>query len=178
MANYMKSAEPPHTFSLGSLDKILLELIVFEDKSMLSCQVMGFNGFKRRHRRNVRCYNNLHLKLENEAYDNSKMIITSDYPTDNYVSNDVINHLEVWDTVLSERIKEISELNAIYFNDVGIECKIGKELLHHLLKNREKTSRWLKRFKETNEPHDWHMVDDRLHDKEKAKEEKEMRGYY
>ena len=64
-------------------------------------------------------------------------------------------------------------MNKRYYKKTGMNCKIIEYSLHKTIKDYEKVGRYLKRFNES----DWltldmHIVDDKIHEHYKSKEEK------
>jgi len=163
---------------LEKIDEVLLFNKKFNDISMKICQSMGYNGLKRKHRRNVRYYTNCHLDHENESFDKYRTVLMVDTPTVQYKPSDIIDHLKKWDMQLAEDIKTLGMLNNAYRAISGKDNCIIDSAMSHMAKNYEKTGRWYARFMETKSAHDMHDLDDAIHAKEKAKEEIEMQGMY
>lgn len=161
---------------LEKIDKMLLYHQEFNDRAMKICQSMGYNGLKRKHRRNVRYYLNCHLDHENAAFDKHRVILMTDAPKSQYNPSDIIDHLQKWDMRLAEDLNVLGKLNNAYREHTGKDNCIIDSAMSHMAKNYEKTGRWYKRFMETKSAHDMHDLDDSIHTKEKAKEESEMQG--
>lgn len=159
---------------LTDVDLIISQGYMFNDQAMLNCQSIGFNGFKRMHRRDARFNFNNHLCLINEAFDKYCIVITDEYQRIDYNYSDILSILCVWESILEESIRKLGYLNFEYFTKTGLNCSVAEKTIKHLAKRKEKIIRYYKRFKETSE-HDWHVVDDKIHKKEKMKEMKEMR---
>jgi len=157
---------------LMKIDKILLWHKCFNNKAMKVCQSSGYNGFKRLHRYNTRCFLNWHMCLENEAFDKFRFILETDYEDFDYTSRTLIDHLKNWDMKLGQDIEKLAMLNNEYRMLAGVGNKTAKKALRKMTKNHEKTGRWHKRFEETKSAHDQHELDDWLHEKYKKKEEK------
>lgn len=148
------------------IDAILDEHLLLNKKAMISCQSLGFNGFKRLHRMNTKRFLCWQLKSANMLFDRYRV------PLHEYSSMDLKEHLATWDKKLEEDIKILGQLNKEYLEKSGVENCVIKDALNLLVKNHEKTGRWYKRFEETDWlSHDMHVVDDRLHDKFKKEEE-------
>ena len=80
-------------------------------------------------------------------------------------------HLKSWDSVLLDGIQELGTLHKRFFELTGMDSKIINCAMCKLTRDYEKVGRLLKRFNES----DWltldmHIVDDKLHEKYKEKE--------
>jgi len=156
---------------LMEMDKVLLWHKCFNDKSMKMCQAAGFNGFKRLHRYNTRCFLNWHLCLENEAYDKFRFTLDTEYEDFNYSTSGLIDHLKNWDMKLGKDIEKLAMLNNEYRMLAGVGNKTAKKALRKMTKNHEKAGRWYRRFEETKSMHDQYDLDGKIHEKYKKKEE-------
>lgn len=156
-----------------NVDNILIEHIMLNDDAMKYMQSYGFNGFKRLHRYLEKELVCLHQQLENCFYDKyQKVLTTTNLSTSSYQPLDLKSHLEKWGNQLNRAIQELGELNQAHFDAVGITNNIIEDTICIFLKKHEKVSRWIKRFNESNwNSLDCHIVDDRLHEKMKKKEE-------
>lgn len=157
---------------LMDIDKMLLWHKKFNDKSMVMCQATGFNGFKRYHRVAMKCFNKYHIKIENEAFDRFLIELHTECEEYSYASNSLPDHLKNWYQKLEKDMKVLGMLNNEFRMHTGIGNKIIKKALKKMAKLHEKSCRWYRRFEKTNSLHDQHYVDDRLHEKMKAKEER------
>lgn len=157
---------------LMDIDKILCWHKSFNDKAMKACQAANFQGFKRLHRVNVRCFLNYHLKIENEANDKFRFVLETDYEDVKYSVSSLVEHLKNWDIKLGQDIEKLAMLNNEYRKIAGTGNKIVKKALKKMNKNHEKTGRWYNRFSDTKSMHDIYDFDSKLHAKMKAKEER------
>lgn len=153
-----------------AIDEIIMFHMMYNDKAMRYCQSIGFNGFKRLHRYNTRCFLDYHLKIENEAFDKYRMILDPKVSEFNYTAGDIVDHLHKWDMKLGEDIKKLGMLSNEYREMSGKDnCVIG-EALGIMCHDYEKAGRWFRRFSETKSMHDYHDLDDAIHVKMKAME--------
>lgn len=157
---------------LHDIDCVILWHKCFNDKAMKMCQAAGYNGFKRMHRYNTRCFLNWHMKLENEAYDKFRFTMDTHIDDFNIMWGSLVDHLKNWDAKLDQDIDELAMLNNEYRMCAGEGNCIVEKALHKMVKNHEKTGRWYKRFEETKSAHDQHELDDAIHARYKKKEEK------
>lgn len=162
---------------LMKIDEILLFHKKLNNKAMKACHANGYNGFKRMHRVNAKCFYKWHIKLENEAYDKFRFVLEdAEIAQMNYMwGNSIIDHIKKWDAQLDTDIDKLVMLNNAYREYAGMGNCVIEKALYKMTKNHEKTGRWVKRFEETKSAHDFHEVDDFLHAKYKAKEEKMAR---
>ena len=113
------------------------------------------------------------IELINDHYDKYRTVFSIPYTEVRYEPKNLQSHLMDWDGKLKEGIKKLGELNKAHFEKIGVDNKVICKVLKCMLHNYEKVGRWYKRFEESGWlTHDMHCVDDRLHDKIKAKEEK------
>lgn len=155
-----------------SVHKVILTHCKLNKKAMCAAHALGYNGFKRWHRYRSRCFFDLDVKLSNELFD--KFRIRADFKDYelNYSPTSLEEHLKSWQKAILDGIQELGTLNKEFMEQTGtqnctIDCALKK-----LSKDYEKVCRILKRFTES----DWlsldmHIVDDKLHDKYKRKEE-------
>jgi len=162
---------------LECIDEIMLFHTMFNDKSMKHLHAMGFNGYKRLHRVNTKKFLCWHIDLENEAYDKYRMTLETKISDFDYKPNDLISHLQKWETKLGEDIKELAHYNNQYREWTGKDNCVVDSALGCMVKNYEKSGRWYKRFMETKSMHDQHSMDDKIHEKYKAIEESEMHAH-
>lgn len=156
---------------LEDIDSIMLFHCMLNDKAMKACHAMGYNGFKRMHRYNDRCFMEYHIQVSNEAYDKYRMMLETKTSEFDYKPSDIMDHLTKWDAKLAEDIKKLAMLNNEYREAAGKGNCIAEEAMHVMCRNYEKVGRWHKRFLETKSMHDVHELDDEIHAKYKAKEE-------
>ena len=111
--------------------------------------------------------------LSNELFD--KFRIKSNFKEYelNYSPSSIEEHLKSWDKALLNAIQELGNLNKKYYEETGMNCEIIECSLRKMIKDYEKVGRYLKRFNES----DWltldmHIVDDKIHEHYKCKEEK------
>lgn len=152
--------------------KILLTHCKLNNKAMCAVQSLGYNGFKRWHRYRGKCFFDLDTKLANELYD--KFRIKADFKDYEvaYSPNGIEEHLKSWQKAILDGIQELGTLGKDFYETAGMNCGVVDCAMKKMGKDYEKVSRYIKRFTES----DWltldmHIVDDKLHDKYKAKEE-------
>lgn len=156
---------------LTDIDKILCWHKSFNDMAMKVCHAAGFNGFKRLHRYNTRCFLDWHMCIENEAFDKFRFVLNTDYEEINYSTSTLVDHLKNWDMKLNQDIEKLAMLNNEYRMMAGVGNKTAKKALRKMTKNHEKTGRWYRRFEETKSLHDQYDLDMKLHEQYKKKEE-------
>ncbi|GHV84300.1 hypothetical protein AGMMS50212_16400 [Spirochaetia bacterium] len=153
---------------------ILEAMRQMNEQAMVFCQSAGFNGFKRWHRRRARKAECRKLQLLNELYDKYRERALFSFQAVSYSATGLKEHLAAWDALLESKIENVAEWNKEAFTATGSINRTGKKVLCCLLKDREKTGRWYKRFESTGwSVHDMHVLDDHLHEHEKKKEKKE-----
>lgn len=159
-----------------SICKILSVHCKLNKIAMSKMQIMGYNGFKRWHRYRSRQFFELKLCLANELYDKFRIAPNfKDYEL-TYSPSSVEEHLRSWDKALLDAIQELGTLNKEYYQLAGVNCCVIENAMHKIVRDYEKVGRLLKRFTES----DWltldmHIVDDKLH--EKYKEKENARGF-
>lgn len=153
--------------------KILTIHCKLNKMAMNFCQSMSYNGFKRLHRIRGREFFELDVCLANELFDRFR--IKADFKAYelNYSPSSMEEHLKSWDKALSDAVVELGDLNKRYYEQTGTDCKVIGCALHRMIRDYEKTGRFLKRFNGS----DWltldmHIVDDNIHRKCKKKEDK------
>ena len=144
--------------------------------AMSAVQSLGYNGFKRWHRYRSKQFFDLKLKLANELYDRFRIKADFKEQEVTYSPSSIEEHLKSWEKTLLGGIQELGTLGKSYCDLTGMTCDVIECALKELSHDYEKVGRYLKRFAES----DWltldmHMVDDRLHDKYKCKEEGESK---
>lgn len=159
---------------MQDIDGMLVAHKCWNDRAMKACQMNGYNGFKRLHRYNAKKFFKMHLCLENEAYDKFRFVLPDKENDASAYSwgASLVDHLKRWDMQLDEDIDHLAMLNNEYRMCAGVGNCIAEKALCRMTKNHEKTGRWIKRFEETKSAHDQHELDDWLHEKYKAKEER------
>lgn len=168
-----KTMEESITELYENINKILTIHCKLNKMAMNACHSLGYNGFKRWHRYRSRQFFELKICLANELFD--KFRIKSNFKEYelNYSPNSIEEHLKSWDKTLLDAIQELGNLNKKYYEETGMNCKIIECSLRKMIKDYEKVGRYLKRFNES----DWltldmHIVDDKIHEHYKCKEEK------
>ena len=157
---------------LERVGAILLTHLMVNDDAMKATQFLGYNGFKRLHRMNVRFFTDMHMDIENMAFDKHRMLLDAKVGNVSYSPVNMKDHLMKWDDLLGQNLKELGQLQNAYRDHTGNDCCIIKNTMARMGKHYEKTGRWIKRFNESNfSSHDLHEVDDRLHKKLKLIEE-------
>ena len=140
--------------------------------AMSATQALGYNGFKRWHRHRARRLFDCKLRLMNDLFDKFRVRPEiGDYEV-TYAPKTLEEHLKSWEKALLSAIEEVGEANKEYFALAGTRCELADELARCFAHDFEKVGRYIRRFNES----DWlaldmHIVDDRLHDKYKRKEE-------
>lgn len=157
--------------------KLLKELAAKNECAMVLCHSIGYNGFKRWHRRRIKKFNRLAIGLTNELFDNYRKVPNVTAISSMYSVNSLQEHLAAWDHELEKAIITLTDNSKKFFELSGkINCFIDKAICR-LVKDREKVRRWYARMAEGNwSSHDMHYVDDYLHKKEKKREGKKHAG--
>ena len=156
-----------------SVCKILTTHCKLNKIAMSKMQIMGYNGFKRWHRYRSRQFFEMKICMMNELYDKFRIEPTfKDYEI-TYSPSSMEEHLKSWDKALLDSIQELGTLSQKYYELTGMSCCVIKKALCKMMRDYEKVGRLLKRFNES----DWltldiHIVDDKLHEKYKMKEDK------
>jgi hypothetical protein len=152
--------------------KVFKELTFKHEAAMSICQSLGYNGFKRRHRRRSKKFLCLEIALANELFDNYRKQVGLTSIPGTYSASSLQEHLAAWDHVLETNIIALIDLSKQFFDRTGLMNRHVKTALCCLQKDREKIRRWYARFTESNwSSIDTHCVDDALHEHEKKKEE-------
>jgi len=155
----------------NDIASVLCEHKHINENAMAICQSLGYNGFKRMHRclsKDLYC---LEIDLVNNYFDKYRDVFTIPHTDVNYAPKSLEQHLEWWDKKLLDGIQRLGEANKKHFDKLGVGNCVIKKALKCMLHDYEKCGRWYKRFVETGWlAHDMHVLDDRLHDKYKAKE--------
>lgn len=155
-----------------AVHKVLLTHSKLNCKAMCAAQALGYNGFKRWHRYRSKQFFDLALKLSNELTDRFRIKADfRDYEL-NYSPASLEEHLKTWEKAVLDGIQELGELGKSYYELTGTKCGIVEAAITDMSCDYGKIGRYIKRFNES----DWlaldmHIVDDRLHDKYKQKEE-------
>jgi len=156
---------------LSSAGDIILFHLMLNEKAMNVCHMLGYNGFKRKHRCNTKKFMKYLLKIENQSIDGYQTVSKIDGTDFIYCPLDLKSHLSAWKLELDKAIINMGFLNNQYFSESGIICKQITKPLKCMFKDREKVCRWIKRFEDTAwMGHDLHVLDDKLHCKYKKKE--------
>lgn len=144
--------------------------------AMAAVQFLGYNGFKRWHCHNAKCFFKCTLKLATALYD--KFRIKADFKEYelSYAPKGMEEHLRAWEKTLLEGIQELGSVQKDYCEETGTESRVVSCAIEMMSHDRENVGRYLRRFTES----DWlaldmHIVDDRIHDKYKRKEEEEWK---
>lgn len=155
------------------INKVLSVHCKLNKLAMTATQSLGYNGFKRWHRCRSRKFFELKICLANELFDKFRIVANfKDYEV-NYSPASIEEHLKSWESAIMEAIQELGTINKDYFELTGISCGMVERAMCKMVRDYEKIGRLIKRFTES----DWltldmHIVDDKLHEKYKAKEEK------
>lgn len=150
----------------NAIEKMLDTHIQVNEQAMNACHSIGYNGFKRLHRMDMKQYVCWRLDLMNNAYDKHRMTLKPMRTVVDYSPSSLKEHLANWDELLEKSIAELASLHKEYVDNAGCESELMKKVLKHFMKRYEKTGRWYARFEETSWlAHDCHVLDDRLHNK-------------
>lgn len=156
------------------IDKVILKNLMLNDDAMKLCQSMGFNGFKRMHKYNIKFLLCEHIKLENNMFDKYRKTLETDVTSYKYKANTIKEHLYQWKLSIESDVKRLGDLNKEHFAQIGIDNNIIKCVLELLMHDYEKSCRWYSRFEEIQwNMHDIHYIDDKLHEKIKKIEDGE-----
>lgn len=155
-----------------AVHKVMLTHCKLNSKAMCAAQSLGYNGFKRWHRYRSKWFFELDTRLANELFDRFR--IKSDFKDYEvtYSPASLEEHLRAWQKAILDGMQELGTLNKQFFEQTGMRCDVVDCALEKMGKDYERVCRFLKRFSES----DWltldmHIVDDRLHDKYKCKED-------
>lgn len=160
---------------LTGISNILMEVSILNYQAMLSCQKLGFNGFKRWHKCYSKKYYDLSICLEMKAFDFYATEL--DAPTDvvSYDAKSIIYHFQTFKDTIESDLSRLGSLNKEFFELTGFEAPFVGEIKRYMLKQVEKCNRMVYRYKsigsEATGLHDLHVYDDELHKKMKLKEE-------
>ena len=140
--------------------------------AMGAMQSMGYNGFKRWHRYNSKCLFDCALKLANALFDKFRIKAEFKEYELNYSPASMEEHLKAWEKALLDGMQELGSVQKEYCEQTGMRSEVVDCAIGMIAHDHEKACRYLKRFTES----DWlaldmHIVDDRLHDKYKQKED-------
>ena len=155
-----------------SVHKVLSVHCKLNKHAMSALQSINYNGFKRWHRYRSKQLFELDIKLANELFDRFRIKPDfKDYEL-SYNPASVEDHLKSWEKALLDGVQELGELSKKYEELTGMSCEVIRCALKELVYDHEKVGRYIRRFNES----DWlaldmHIVDDKLHDKYKLKEE-------
>lgn len=152
--------------------KVLSVHCTLNKMAMAATQSLGYNGFKRWHRCNSKCLFDSGIKLANALYDKFRIKAEFSGYELTYEPKSLEEHLRSWEKALLDGIQELGTVQKEYCELSGMRSEVLDCSLSTLTHDYEKVGRYLKRFSES----DWlaldmHIVDDRLHDKYKEKEE-------
>lgn len=155
------------------IDAILYEHKCINKKAMALSHSLGYNGFKRMHRKDSKKYFKWCVDLENELFDKYRTKMTYTHRDYAYNPSTLKDHLANWDSKLIEAITELGKINKEHIDRTGVSNCIIEKALCKMIKRYEKTGRWYKRFEEGGWlAFDQHAVDDYIHKKFKKKEGK------
>ena len=140
---------------------------------MIICQSIGYNGFKRWHRRRVKKFKCWSVGLENELFDNYRKQPNISTMPSMYSPTGLKEHLLSWDSCLENALGQLCKLSFKFLEATGVINCFIKKAICRLQKDREKVRRWYHRFEECNwSAHDIHVLDMFLHEHERKKEKK------
>lgn len=160
---------------LTEIANISMRLSILNFKSMSICQKLGFNGFKRWHKCYAKELFDLSICLELKAFDFYSVIIEPVGETLDYDAKSLIYHFQSYKEHAEKSLAELGTLNKEFIELTGFKAPVIKHIKRILLKQIEKCTRIVYRYKsigsEATGLHDLHMYDDELHKKLKRKEE-------
>lgn len=167
---------------LTEIANISMELSILNFKSMSICQKLGFNGFKRWHKCYAKELFDLSICLELKAFDFYAVIVEPVGKALDYDAKSLIYHFQSYKEIADKKLVELGELNKDFIELTGFKAPVIKHIRKILLKQVEKCTRIIYRYKsigsEATGLHDLHMIDDELHKKLKKKDEEHHEQYY
>lgn len=134
-------------------------------------QSMGYNGFKRLHRYNLKAFQCWQMKLANILFNLKREKLDMQAMNLNYSPMSLKDHLQKWIEELEYALKELGELNKMHFETCGMTSCIIEEAMNLMLDNLGNAQRDYYQFENC----DWlemytYVVDRRWHEKMKEKE--------
>lgn len=160
---------------LSEIANIAMDLSILNFKSMSCCQQLGFNGFKRWHRCYSKEFHNFVICLENKAFDYYAVDLDLSGSKLDYSPKSITYHFQSYKEYAEKHLEKLGMLNKQFMEVTGFHAPKTEEMKKILLKQIEKCSRMIYRYKsigsEATGLHDLHTYDDRLHDKMKKYEE-------
>lgn len=135
-------------------------------------QSMGYNGFKRLHRYNLKAFQCWQMKLANILFNLKREKLDMQAMNLNYSPMSLKDHLQKWIEELEYALKELGELNKMHLETCGMTSCIIEEAMMLMLDNLGDAQRWYFRGQATEWlEHDLYSLDMYLHKKYKKKED-------
>jgi hypothetical protein len=160
---------------LSEMANIEMRLSIINFKAMSICQQLGFNGFKRWHRCFSKDFYNFVICLETKAFDYYAVDLDLTGDLVDYKASSIIYHFQLYKEQAEKALAELGTLNKDFYELTGFEAPKADKTKKILLKQIEKCTRMINRYKsigsEATGLHDLHTYDDRLHEKMKKIEE-------
>lgn len=159
---------------LTAISNIVMELSILNFQSMLVCQKLGFNGFKRWHKYYSKDYYDLVMCLEMKAFDYYSTTLDATSDVKSYDAKSIIYHFQSFKDLADKHLADLGTLNKEFVELTGFEAPKMCDIKCLLMKQIEKCNRMVYRYKsigsEATGLHDIHVYDDELHKKMKQKE--------
>lgn len=153
------------------IDKVILDVLMYNDDLMKISQSLSFNGFKRFFRYSTKKLLKEHLYLENSMFDKYRKILNVDVKSEKVSANSIKEVLYIAKIKLERAITELGNLNKEHFNLVGFENDVAQCVLKLFLHDYEKMCRYCYQLDTTNDVNYMRIVDMKLHEKYKKMEE-------
>lgn len=159
---------------LTQIANIAMDLSILNFKAMSICQKIGFNGFKRWHKKYASEYYDVVVCLELKAFDYYSVKLETTGGKIEYEPKTIIYHFQMFKEKAERYIAELGELNKEFVALTGFDAPKSDCLKCLILKQIEKCNRMVNRYKsigsEATGLHDLHVYDDDLHLKLKEAE--------
>lgn len=159
---------------MTGIANIAMSLSILNFKATSICQKLGFNGFKRWHKCFAKEFFEYVMCIEMKAFDyfSTSLDLTGD--SVDYEPKNAMYHFQAYKDIAEKYLAELGEYNKEFVELTGFEAPFTDCIKSKLLKQIEKCSRVIFRYKsigsEATGLHDLHLFDDELHKKLKLKE--------
>jgi hypothetical protein len=158
---------------MNDVGNIALYHLMLNNESMATCQQMGYNGFKRKHRYNSNMFLCLLNKIKNKTYELYETKIDTIAEVPKSQANTLSLHLSEWIVAIEKDVKKLGKLNKEFVEITGISCEIAKKMAKYLLQDYMKIKRWIAKLTKC----EWNeivinQIDMHIHGNYKKKEKK------
>jgi hypothetical protein len=128
---------------IGSL---ALYMSMAHSESMKACQMLGYNGFKRKHRYRAKEFYDLMLSVQNHSIEYTQQNINLTIGDISYSPKTLKEHLEFMVIDFDDKLKKIGVLNSEFVTKTGFECEKAECIKEWILHDLIKFKRWLAKF--------------------------------